>query len=108
KHIKVLFMENADKTGDGWLIGDYNDIIAETTLYDLQNETPDGVENLQHLVTWFLGLNGEGSGLPAGTSDELYVAFEFVDNEQDQNEFQGDALELEWTFTAHQTEGELR
>src|SRR5690606_15344445 len=45
KHIKVLFMENADKTGDGWLIGDYNDIIAETTLYDLQNETPDGVEN---------------------------------------------------------------
>ena len=38
----------------------------------------------------------------------MYVAFEFVDNGEDQNEFQGDALELEWTFTAHQTEGELR
>src|SRR5690606_22194376 len=34
KHIKVLFLENADKTGDGWVIGDYNDVISETTLYD--------------------------------------------------------------------------
>lgn len=108
KHIKVLFLENADKTGDGWVIGDYNDIISETTLYDLQNMTPDAVENLQHWVTWLFGLNGEDSGLPAGTSDQMYVAFEFTDNGEDQNEFQGDALQLEWTFTAHQTEGESR
>lgn len=108
KHIKVLFLENADKTGDGWVIGDHNDVISETTLYDLQNMTPDAVENLQDWVTWFFGLNGEDSGLEAGTSDQMYVAFEFVDNGQDQNEFQGDALELEWTFTAHQTEGELK
>lgn len=108
KHIKVLFLENADKTGDGWVIGDYNDVIAETTLYDLQNMTPDATENLQSWITWLLGLNGEDSGLAAGDSDLMYVGFEFVDNGQDQNEFQGDALELEWTFTAHQTEGELR
>ena len=108
KHIKVLFLENADKTGDGWVIGDYNDVISETTLYDLQNQTPDGVENVQSWVTHFFGLNGEDSGLSAGTSDNMYVAFEFVDNGEDQNEFQGDKLELEWTFTAHQTEGELR
>lgn len=108
KHIKVLFLENADKTGDGWVIGDYNDVISETTLYDLQNDTPDAAENLQHWITWLLGLNGEGSGIAAGTSDQMYVAFEFVDNGADQNEFQGDALELEWTFTAHQTEGESR
>ncbi|WP_042142614.1 CalY family protein [Paucisalibacillus sp. EB02] len=108
KHIKVLFLENADKTGDGWVIGDYNDVISETTLYDLQNMTPDASENLQSWITWLLGLNGEDSGLAAGDSDQMYVAFEFVDNGEDQNEFQGDALELEWTFTAHQTEGELR
>jgi len=108
KHIKVLFLENADKTGDGWVIDDYNDIISETTLYDLQNMTPDAVENVQSWITHLLGLGGEDSGLPAGDSDQMFVAFEFVDNGEDQNEFQGDALELTWTFTAHQTEGELR
>ncbi|WP_461183398.1 TasA family protein, partial [Virgibacillus kimchii] len=30
----------------------------------------------------------------------------FVDNGEDQNQFQGDALNLEWTFTATQTDGE--
>ncbi|MFO1443248.1 M73 family metallopeptidase [Bacillus sp. Bva_UNVM-123] len=107
KHIKVLFLENIDKTGEGWLIDDFNDVISETTLYDLQHMTPDAVENLQHWITWFFELNGEESGLKAGTSDQMYVAFQFVDNGEDQNEFQGDSLELEWTFTAYQTEGEV-
>ncbi|MFS0674183.1 TasA family protein [Ornithinibacillus sp. 179-J 7C1 HS] len=108
RHIKVLFLENADKTGDGWIIGDYNDVISETTLYDLKSQTPDAVENVQGFFTWLLGLNGESSGLEAGTSDQMYVAFEFVDNGQDQNQFQGDSLELAWTFNAHQTEGEMK
>ena len=108
KHIVVHFLENVDKTGDGWLIGDYNDVISSTTLYDLQYMTPDAVENLQDWITWLLGLNGEDSGLAAGDSDLMWVAFEFVDNGQDQNEFQGDKLELEWKFTAHQTPGEYR
>lgn len=108
KHIKVLFLENVDKTGAGFIIEDYNDVIAETTLYDLQHMTPDAVENVQSWITWLLGLNGEDSGLAAGDSDLMWVAFEFVDNGEDQNEFQGDALELTWTFTAHQTPGEYR
>lgn len=108
KHIKVLFLENLDKTGDGWIIGDYNDIISETTLYDLQNKTPDAVENVQSWLTHLFGLNGEGDGLRAGTSDNMYVAFEFVDDKEDQNIFQGDSLQLEWTFTAHQTKGAVR
>lgn len=108
KHIKVLFLENVDKTGAGYIIEDYNDVIAETTLYDLQHMTPDAVENVQSWITWLLGLNGEDSGLAAGDSDLMWVAFEFVDNGEDQNEFQGDALELTWTFTAHQTPGEYR
>ncbi|THE15494.1 cell division protein FtsN [Bacillus timonensis] len=109
KHIKVLFLENGDKTGwnfiEGW---DYNDVISETTLYDLQAMTPDAVENLNSFWTKWLGIEGEESGLGAGDSDQMYVAFEFVDNNQDQNQFQGDTLNLEWTFTAHQTEGELK
>ncbi|RFB10573.1 cell division protein FtsN [Bacillus sp. HNG] len=105
KHIKVLFLENVDKTGAAWIFDEYNDVISETTLYDLQNMTPDAVENLDTFWLWLLG---EESGLAAGDTDQMFVAFEFVDNGEDQNQFQGDSLELEWTFTAHQTEGELR
>ncbi|SET08921.1 camelysin. Metallo peptidase. MEROPS family M73 [Oceanobacillus limi] len=109
KHIKVLFLENGDKTDwnpiEGW---DYNDIVSETTLYDLQNQTPDAVEDLESFWTWLFGGNGEDSGLAAGDNDQMYVAFEFVDNGQDQNEFQGDALNLTWTFDAQQEEGEQR
>lgn len=69
KHIKVLFLENADKTGNGWIIGDENDIISQTTLYDLKNMTPDAVENVQNWLTHLFGLDGEGDGLAAGTTD---------------------------------------
>lgn len=96
KHIRVNFLENTDKTA--W---EYNDVISYTTLYDLQNKTPDAVESLQDWWVWW----GENSGLPAGTSDDMYVSFEFVDNNGDQNQFQGDSLELKWTFNATQTDG---
>ncbi|WP_068783359.1 TasA family protein [Paenibacillus phocaensis] len=91
KHIKVKILKNVDKL---------NDVIYETTLFDLQNQTPDAVEN-----GFFLG---ERSGLKAGNTDILAVAFEFVDNGQDQNQFQGDALNLKWTFEAKQGNGDLR
>ena len=32
------------------------------------------------------------------------MKFEFVDNGKDQNQFQGDKLQLNWTFDAQQTE----
>jgi spore coat-associated protein N len=106
KHIMVHFLENADKTAWTPFVGiDYNDVISSTTLYDLQNMTPDAVESV---VEWWAFFGGEDSGLPAGTSDDMNVLFEFVDNDDDQNEFQGDALNLEWTFTANQEEGEER
>jgi spore coat-associated protein N len=91
KHIKVKFLHNVDKL---------NDVIWETTLYDLQNQTPDAVER-----GFFLG---ERSGLRAGTTDTMAVAFEFVDNGQDQNQFQGDKLNLTWQFEAKQGDGEIR
>jgi len=106
EHILVHFLENVDKTGfdpDTWE-WNYNDVISSTTLADLRDMTPDAVESLQE---WW-HIFGEESGLVAGDDDYMYVAFEFVDNGQDQNVFQGDTLHLKWTFEAKQTEGEYR
>lgn len=36
------------------------------------------------------------------------MKFEFVDNKKDQNEFQGDKLQLTWTFDAQQGDGETK
>lgn len=87
KHIKVVFLTNLDKQ---------DDIIYETTLYDLQTLSPDAVDNKWQ--EWF----EERGGLKAGTSDNLIVKFEFVDNNADQNQFQGDSLQLNWAFEAKQ------
>ncbi|MCQ6268029.1 CalY family protein [Fictibacillus sp. WQ 8-8] len=92
KHIKVDFLYNADKI---------NDVIYSTTLADLKNmNDPDAVEK-----GWF---RGEKSGLKAMTKDTFYVMFTFVDNNQDQNKFQGDSLSLTWKFNAQQGNGEAR
>jgi len=93
-HIKVKFLVNKDKK---------TEVVHETTLKDL-SKSSDVVE--RDLVGWILG--GENSGLNAGTSDDLTVQFEFVDNKKDQNVFQGDSLDLNWTFTAKQGNGQSR
>lgn len=98
KHIRVNFLTNLDKSG---LLLPKN-IITYKTLHELQNMTPDAVEEL-----WF-SIFGEKGGLKAGDNDDLIVAFEFVDNNRDQNEFQGAKLHLTWTFNAYQTAGERR
>lgn len=93
EHIVVEFLYNVDKL---------DEVIYETTLAQLKTMTPEAVnENV------FIPLLGE-QGLPAGTMDDLIVKFNFVDNGEDQNQFQGDALNLQWTFTATQTAGEDR
>ena len=88
KHIRVNFLENSDKSEE---YGP-NDVIYSTTLYDLQNMTPDVVEKN------VIGFENEISGLPADTKDTMYVEFEFVENGEDQNQFQGDKLSLNWSF----------
>lgn len=45
-------------------------------------------------------------GLPVDTIDDFSVKFNFVDNGEDQNQFQGDSLRLAWTFKAVQGIGE--
>ncbi|WP_047153174.1 CalY family protein [Aneurinibacillus tyrosinisolvens] len=95
KHIRVNFLINADKA-DG--------VIWYTTLDQLKNMTPDAIAG-NFWSQWF----GERGGkLAAHSSDKLYVQYEFVDNGQDQNKFQGDKLELKWTFDGKQGAGEAK
>jgi spore coat-associated protein N len=86
KHIRVDILANDDKNSA---------IIWSKSLYDIKNSAdPDAVAD-----GWF---SYETSGIKANTSDDLYVVFTFVDNGQDQNKFQGDSLNLTWTFNAQQ------
>lgn len=98
KHIRVNFLKNEDKSG----VLNPNNVVYHTTLDQLKGTAPDAVQK----KIW--SVFGEKSGLKAGTSDNFYVQFEFVDNNKDQNIFQGDSLELTWTFDAQQTKGQSK
>lgn len=89
EHISVEFLLNMDK---------HNQPIYKTTLAKLKDMTPDAVA--KNITIPAIGEDG----LPSGTSDRLVVKFQFIDNGKDQNQFQGDSLKLEWTFTALQAE----
>ncbi|MGG2093113.1 biofilm matrix protein CalY [Bacillus sp. S13(2024)] len=92
EHIKVKFI---------WNWNTQSEPVYETTLAELQKLDPDLVAKDVFAPEW----SKEG-GLAAGSEDYLWVQFELVDNGQDQNIFQGDKLNLEWTFNASQTNGE--
>lgn len=102
KHIRVNFMWNHDKSFTGPWTG-LDTVVFATTLADLKNMTPDAVANKV-----FVPFLEEKGGLKAGNSDKLSVQFEFVDNDLDQNRFQGDSLELKWKFDAKQTAGQSK
>lgn len=91
EHIQVSFLYNANQM---------NEVVYETTLAKLKDMKPEAITDK---VFDEVLKNG---GLEVGESHDLVVVFEFVDNGEDQNEFQGDQLELEWTFIAEQTAGE--
>ncbi|WP_099159092.1 CalY family protein [Virgibacillus ndiopensis] len=91
KYIEVEFLYNADKL---------DEVIYKTTLDQLKEMSPEAIN--EHI---FYPNFGE-KGLPAGSLDDFVVKFNFVDDGQDQNQFQGDSLQLEWTFNAQQTAGE--
>lgn len=89
-HIQVEFLYNVDKL---------DEVIYETTLAELEGMTPEAIN--EHIISPVLG-----KGLEVGDSDDFVVKFNFIDNDEDQNQFQGDSLKLEWTFTATQQAGE--
>jgi spore coat-associated protein N len=101
KHIRVNFLFNGDKALLGPVSPDQ--VVYQTTLNELQGMTPDAVAN-NVFVPWL----EERGGLKPGDTDKLYVQFQFVDNGKNQNEFQGDSLELKWTFEGKQGAGEER
>lgn len=89
--IEVEFLYNADNM---------DEVIYETTLADLKDMSPEAVnENV------FYPELGD-KGLEAGDSHDLVVKFNFLDSDEDQNQFQGDSLKLEWTFNAEQGDGD--
>ena len=87
----MKFLWNWDKQSES---------VYETTLADLQNTDPDVIAKDVFAPEW-----AENGGLLPQTEDYLWVQFEFEDNGKDQNIFQGDSLNLEWTFNASQEEG---
>ncbi|MCA1010115.1 CalY family protein [Halobacillus halophilus] len=91
-HIRVNFLWNWDKESEP---------VFETTLSELQNMDPDTVAKDVFDPLW-----EQRGGLDVGDEDTLWVQFEFVDNGEDQNAFQGDDLNLTWKFQANQTDGE--
>lgn len=91
EHIEVEFLYNADNL---------DEVVYETTLAELKDMTPEAIS--KHI---FFPTLGE-EGLPSGDEHDFVVKINFVDNGEDQNQFQGDSLELEWTFNAEQQAGE--
>jgi spore coat-associated protein N len=91
-HIRVNFLWNWDQESEP---------IFETTLSELREMDPDVVKRDIWDPLW-----EQNGGLEAGETHDFWVQFEFIDNDEDQNMFQGDGLELEWTFNATQGDGE--
>ena len=99
KHIQVDFMWNRDKSITGPFTG-ADQVVWKTTLAELQGMKPDAVGNKV-----FVPRLEELAGLTPGNTDRLTVQFRFVENDLDQNEFQGDSLKLTWDFEAKQGAG---
>ncbi|UJL46368.1 M73 family metallopeptidase [Virgibacillus sp. NKC19-16] len=92
EHIKVNFLWNWDQESEP---------VFETTLYELSEMDPDVVKRDIWDPLW-----EQKGGLDSGETHDFWVEFEFVDNGEDQNIFQGDSLQLQWIFNATQSEGE--
>ncbi|ELK48028.1 CalY family protein [Halobacillus sp. ACCC02827] len=90
-HIRVNFLWNWDKESEP---------VFQTTLSELQAMDPDTVAKDVFDPLW-----KQRGGLDVGAEDTLWVQFEFVDNGEDQNVFQGDSMNLTWKFQANQEDG---
>ena len=91
KYIEVEFLYNADQL---------NEVVYKTTLSELKDMSPEAIEEKV-----FEEILDQG-GLESGNKNDFVVKFNFLDNNKDQNQFQGDKLNLEWTFHAKQADGE--
>lgn len=92
-HFKVKILDSSYVSGS--IAGH---VVSEISLKDLKSNA-----NYDLITSGVVP-----GGISAAQSKVLKVAFEFVDNGQDQNIFQGDGLSLTWTFNAKQGAGELK
>ncbi|SEU23952.1 TasA family protein [Paenibacillus sp. NFR01] len=90
--IIITFLKNQDKATTELLV---------ISLADLEKQSPDLVA--RGILGGFLG--GEKSGLKAGDKDTMTVQFAFKDTLTPQNYYQGDKLQLNWSFLANQEAG---
>lgn len=90
--IIITFLKNQDKATTELLV---------ISLADLEKQSPDLVA--RGILGGLLG--GEKSGLKAGDKDTMTVQFAFKDTLTPQNYYQGDKLQLNWSFLANQEAG---
>ncbi|MDM5318127.1 TasA family protein [Fictibacillus sp. b24] len=90
-HIKVTIMYNTSSATVP---------VVETTLAQLKEQQPDLTA-----IDEFVGTTQRPDGIPPGEKEKMFVLFQFVDNGEDQNQFQGDKLQVDWTFNAKQAPG---
>ncbi|MBM7619761.1 spore coat-associated protein N [Bacillus tianshenii] len=89
EHIKVTILYNTSSATVP---------VVETTLAQLKEQQPDLTA-----IDEFVGSTQRPDGIPAGQQEKMFVLFQFVDNGQDQNQFQGDKLLVNWKLNASQT-----
>ncbi|QTM98306.1 cell division protein FtsN [Sediminibacillus dalangtanensis] len=104
EHLVVKFIKNEGHPEHIFDDDEYT-VVYQKTLAELADMTPDDLAvELEDFLIW----DYEQDGIPAGGTDYLSVKIEFNDNGEDQNKFQGDSLDLTWTFTGEQEAGERR
>jgi spore coat-associated protein N len=89
EHIKVTILYNTSSATVP---------VVETTLARLKEQRPDLTA-----IDEFVGNTQRPDGIPAGGQEKMFVLFQFVDNGEDQNQFQGDKLRVNWKLNASQT-----
>lgn len=103
-HVRVNFLQNEGHP-EWWLDDDSYTVVASKTLKELSTMNPDDLAVELEDVLWW---DYEQDGIPSGGSDNLTIQYEFVDNNADQNIFQGDSLNLTFEFEAEQEAGEAK
>ncbi|OOE10124.1 hypothetical protein UN64_17140 [Fictibacillus arsenicus] len=94
---------------------DFANLIKVTIMYNTSNATVPVVkttlaqlkEQIPHLtvIDEFVGSTQRPDGIPPGEKEKMFVLFQFVDNTEDQYQFQGDKLQVDWTFNPKQAPG---
>ncbi|WP_134685515.1 TasA family protein [Brevibacillus migulae] len=84
-----------------WNIDNGSVPVFDMSLAELKEKT--GTDRPNIAEAWWAAT---GTDLPPGDLDDILVQIEFRDNGENQNKFQGDSIQVKWTFEATQGEGE--